>query len=133
MYDSIHQFEPLVPSTIPPAMLEKAGNITRVSTMLTGAAHPTSRTTIREQVRSMNSYYSNRIEGQGTHPLNIEKALKEDFSDRPDVAQLQRIALAHIQAERELEQKVSDGASPMSMAFLIDAHSALYSRLSEDE
>ncbi|CAN5903822.1 Fic family protein [soil metagenome] len=129
MYDSIHQFEPLVP----PAMLEKAGNITRVSTMLMGAAHPTSRATIRERVRSMNSYYSNRIEGQGTHPLNIERALKEDFSDKPDVAKLQRIALAHIEAERELEQRVSEGGAPMSMAFLIDAHSALYSRISEDE
>ncbi|MCU0949955.1 MAG: Fic family protein [Burkholderiaceae bacterium] len=51
----------------------------------------------------MNSYYSNLIEGQGTHPLNIEAALRKDFSESPDTARRQRLAVAHIEAERELE------------------------------
>jgi Fic family protein len=79
----------------------------------------------------MNSYYSNRIEGQGTHPRNIEKALHHDFSQRPDVAKLQRIAIAHIEAERELEDRVIAGESALTSDFLIAAHTALYSRLSE--
>ena len=133
MYDSPHQFEPLVPVNIPPAMTEKAADIVRSATLLAGAAHPTSRSTIRERVRSMNSYYSNRIEGQGTHPLHIEEALRREFSDRPDVARLQRVALAHIDAERELEQQVAAGVSPMSVAFLTAAHKALYARLAEDD
>lgn len=133
MYDSIHQFEPLIPSNIPSSIIEKASEIVRSATILSGAAHATSRATIRELVRSMNSYYSNRIEGQGTHPLNIERALKKNFSDKPDVAKLQRIALAHIEAERELEQRVSQGESAMSVAFLTAAHSALYSRLPEGD
>ena len=133
MYDSPHQFEPLVPAIIPPAMIEKVAAIVRSATRLAGAAQPASRATIRERVRSMNSYYSNRIEGQGTHPLHIEEALQKSFSDRPDVARLQRVALAHIDAERELERQVDAGVSPMSAAFLTFAHKALYARLAEDD
>lgn len=79
----------------------------------------------------MNSYYSNRIEGQGTHPRNIENALHHDFSQKPDVAKLQRIAIAHIEAERELENRVIAGESALTSDFLIAAHTALYSRLTE--
>lgn len=133
MYESPHQFEPLVPSSIPPAMTAKAAEIVREATRLAGMAHPASRKTIRELVRSMNSYYSNRIEGQGTHPLHIERALHKQFSDKPDVARLQRVALAHIEAEIELERLVAEGESPMAAAFLTKAHHALYSRLKEED
>jgi Fic family protein len=133
MYDSPHQFLPLFPASIAPAMMDKAAAIVRSATLLCGAAHPSSRAAVRELVRSMNSYYSNRIEGQSTHPLHIEQALKRVFSDRPDVARLQRIAVAHIGAERELDQKVEAGESPMSFAFLAAAHGALYSRLAEQD
>ncbi|MBI5923950.1 MAG: hypothetical protein HY847_20155 [Betaproteobacteria bacterium] len=57
----------------------------------------------------MNSYYSNRIEGQSTYPKNIERTLRLDFSDKPDIARLQRLALAHFEAEHELEQLVEAG------------------------
>lgn len=133
MYDSPHQFEPLIPASMPPVLLEKAADIVRSATRLTGAAHPTARAAVRELVRSMNSYYSNRIEGHGTHPLNIERALRREFSDKPDVARLQRVALAHIEAERELEARVAAGESAMSSAFLVAAHHALYARLSEED
>jgi len=129
MYNSPHQFEPLIPSIIPVILTDKAAKIVREAMLLAGAAHPVSRAVIRERVRSMNSYYSNRIEGQGTHPLNIERALKKQFSDKPDVARLQRLAVAHIEAEIELEQHVQAGESPLSAQFLIAAHHALYSRL----
>lgn len=93
MYDSPHQFSPLVPSAIPAAIMDKAAGITQSGTRLSGFAHPASRTAIRELVRSMNSYYSNRIEDQSTHSLNIEKALRREFFDKPDVARLPLHAL----------------------------------------
>lgn len=31
---------------------------------------------LREFVRAMNSYYSSRIEGQSTHPKNVDSALE---------------------------------------------------------
>ncbi|MDB5769660.1 MAG: Fic family protein, partial [Burkholderia sp.] len=131
MYDSPHQFEPMLPQINKEELYAQAARIAQAGLGLTSAAHPSARAAVRELVRSMNSYYSNRIEGQGTHPLNIEKALRHDFSQRPDVAKLQRIAIAHIDAERELEDRVIAGESALTSDFLIAAHAALYSRLSE--
>ena len=133
MYDSPHQFEPLVPSSLPKSLIEKAADISRDATRLAGVAHPCAREKIRELVRSMNSYYSNRIEGQSTHPIHIEDALHKQFSDKPDVARLQRVALAHIQAEKDLEELVDQGVSPMSSEFLVTAHEKLYSQLAQED
>src|SRR5580693_5942983 len=35
---------------------------------------------LADLVRSMNCYYSNLIEGHDTHPIDIERALKGDYS-----------------------------------------------------
>ncbi|MGZ3237265.1 MAG: Fic family protein, partial [Burkholderiaceae bacterium] len=64
---------------------------------------PQLRTLLRETLRPMNSFYTNKIEGQHTEPLMIERALKADFSDKPDEARKQRIAIAHIETERSGE------------------------------
>lgn len=133
MYDSPHQFEPLFPETGKELIYAQATRIVQAALSLTSTAHCSARDTVRELVRSMNSYYSNRIEGQGTHPFNIEKALRHDFSQQPDIAKLQRIAVAHIEAEQELEKRVKAGASALKSDFLIAAHSALYARLSEED
>src|ERR1022692_4117478 len=37
-------------------------------------------TSLADLVRAMNSYYSNLIEGHDTHPIDIERALKNDYS-----------------------------------------------------
>lgn len=55
---------------------------------------------LRETLRPMNSFYTNKIEGQHTEPLMIERALRKDFSSQPDEALKQRIAIAHIETER---------------------------------
>ncbi|MRW86365.1 Fic family protein [Pseudoduganella sp. FT26W] len=129
MYDSAHQFEPLLLNdrqleTVAPL----SQSIVMGSIKLTSVAHETTRATLRELVQKMNSFYSNRIEGQITHPRNIERALQNDFSHRPDIARLQRIALAHIAAEKELEG-VGDAGSALRSVFLINVHRALYERL----
>ncbi|MBX6964856.1 Fic family protein [Alcaligenes faecalis] len=133
MYNSPHQFDPLVPASLPQALIEKAADIARDASRLAGVAHPRARESIRELVRSMNSYYSNRIEGQSTHPIHIEDALHKQFSDKPDVARLQRVALAHIQAETDLEELVDQGVSPMNSEFLLIAHEKLYSHLPQED
>lgn len=133
MYDSPHQFEPLFPRSGLERLLERASLITESALELSGTAHPLTLAAIRELVRSMNSYYSNRIEGQSTTPLNIEKALKQDFSAQPEVARLQRLAVAHIEAECELEALVAAEAQPLSAGFILRAHSALYGRLCAED
>src|ERR1700674_3407097 len=53
-------------------------------------------TSLADLVRSMNCYYSNLIEGHDTHPVDIERALKNDYSADPKKRDLQLEAKAHI-------------------------------------
>ncbi|WP_028603863.1 Fic family protein [Ottowia thiooxydans] len=133
IYDQPHQFEPLLPAQNLVELVDATRRVFEKSAALKASASPEARSAIREIVRSMNSYYSNGIEGQATHPANIERALRHDFSEKPDVAKRQRIALAHIEAERELEPSVTTEASALSSAFLREAHKSLYSRLSRED
>jgi Fic family protein len=129
-YTHPSQFEPLLPQQHLDDLRARTRAVVEKSFQLTSRAHPTTIASLRELVRAMNSYYSNRIEGQSTHPLNIARALRKDFSDKPDVAQLQRLALAHIDAECILEQRVAKGENALSSAFLVQTHEELYDRLS---
>lgn len=129
MYPAPYQFEPLLLSERQlETVIPLSERIVIGSLKLSASAHETTRATLRELARQMNSFYSNRIEGQSTHPRNIERALRNDFSHKPDEARLQRIALAHIGAEKELEVLAGDG-SALRSSFLLDAHRALYERL----
>jgi Fic family protein len=131
--NSPSQFEPLLPEKEVERLLALARESIESSMRLTGKAHHTTLRKLRELVRAMNSYYSNRIEGQGTHPLNIERALGKDFSAKPAVARLQRIAVAHIEAEKQLEAEVQGGKSALTVEFVRVAHAAMFSRLSPDD
>lgn len=55
-------------------------------------------------VRSMNCYYSNLIEGHNTHPIDIERALNDDYSDDPKKRDLQLEAKAHIEVQRWIDE-----------------------------
>ncbi len=132
-YTQPRQFEPLLPQNRLDELRQRTRAVVVKSLHLTGSAHPATIANLRELVRAMNSYYSNRIEGQSTHPMNIERALRRDFSEKPDVAKLQRLAVAHIEAERELEQRMAEGDSALTAAFLQHAHAALYGRLSIED
>jgi Fic family protein len=128
-----HQFEPLLLGAAGEPLEATATAIIASSTALHSAAHPTTRERLRELLRAMNSYYSNWIEGQGTHPLNIERALREDFSTKPNVAHLQRIARAYMKAEQSLEALVGGEIEPLSGSFAVSAHRALYSQLAAED
>ena len=54
-------------------------------------------------VRAMNCYYSNLIEGHDTHPIDIELALKGDYSGDARKRDLQVEAQAHIAVQRWID------------------------------
>ena len=58
---------------------------------------------LADLVRSMNCYYSNLIEGHDTHPVDIERALKNDYSTDPRKRNLQREAKAHIEVQNWID------------------------------
>lgn len=55
-------------------------------------------------VRSMNCYYSNLIEGHDTHPIDIERALRNDYSTDARKRDLQLEARAHIEVQRWIDE-----------------------------
>lgn len=60
-------------------------------------------TALADLVRSMNCYYSNLIEGHDTHPVDIERALKGDYSDNTEKRNLQLEARAHITVQQWID------------------------------
>jgi Fic family protein len=96
-------FQPLLPEQRALApLLERAAALVAEGHRLEVAAG-TLRAPLQPLLRSMNSYYTNKIEGQHTRPAEIERALLHDFDADKKAARKQRLALAHIEAEVELE------------------------------
>ncbi|MBC7698871.1 MAG: Fic family protein [Massilia sp.] len=132
-YSQPHQFEPLMPGRGLDRLAVLARPVIEAAHRLQGSANESTRRQLCELVRTMNSYYSNRIEGQSTHPIHIDKALRANFSGNADVAKRQRIALAHIEAERAMEGVGATEAQLLGSQYLVLAHANLYGRLSEDD
>lgn len=86
------------------------GALTDLAVELSGKASgfrasliPSVRAALAELVRSMNCYYSNLIEGHDTHPIDIERALKDDYSQDKKKRDLQLEAKAHIAVQRWID------------------------------
>ena len=60
-------------------------------------------TSLADLVRAMNCYYSNLIEGHDTHPVDIERALKNDYSNDARKRDLQLEAKAHINVQKWID------------------------------
>lgn len=114
-------------------LLSKAGDLVRAATALAGKRVPPE---LHVLLRSMNSYYTNRIEGQHTRPHEIEQALRKDFSANKELAAKQRLAVAHIEAEAALEQRYAGEeavATLYSQQAVQAVHNELFGRLPEQD
>lgn len=60
-------------------------------------------TALADLVRVINCYYSNLIEGHDTHPIDIECALKNDYSTNTQKRNLQLEAKAHITIQQWID------------------------------
>jgi len=81
-------------------------------------------------VRSMNCYYSNLIEGHNTHPIDIERALNNDYSTDPEKRDLQLEAKAHIIVQRWIDNGAGRGRVAQS-EFLCEMHRLFCEELPE--
>jgi Fic family protein len=129
-------FQPLFPEErVLGPLLDQASQLIAQSHRLVGQASPAIRASLAEPLRAMNSYYTNKIEGQHTLPSDIERALKREFDADLEVRRKQRLALAHMDAEVALEQSVRD-VEPRALFLperIQELHAALYSRLPEED
>ena len=134
LYTHPAQMEPLLPSEARLApVLERAHDLIRKADRLAGWRRTAGLSGLRQLLRAMNSYYSNKIEGQHTLPLEIEQALRNDYAEDADKARRQRLALAHMSAELQIETRWSewDVQKVWSVETVCDLHRELFARLPE--
>ena len=79
MYNHISQMEPLYPARTD-VLEDLARELIAASAKLEGRLAPATLGGIRALLRMINSYYSNLIEGHSTHPIDIERAMRDDYS-----------------------------------------------------
>jgi len=87
-------------------------------------------TALADLVRAMNCYYSNLIEGHDTHPVDIERALRGDYSADPEKRNLQLEAEAHIAVQRWIDEGGLDGRA-LTGEGIRDVHARFCERLPE--
>lgn len=89
------------------------------------------RSALADVVRAMNCYYSNLIEGHDTHPVDIERALRGDYSSDRRRRDLQLEAKAHIAVQQWID---AGGLShrAASAEALREIHRRFYAELPED-
>jgi Fic family protein len=88
-------------------------------------------TALADLVRAMNCYYSNLIEGHDTHPVDIERALKNDYSAERDKRNLQLEAKAHIAVQQWIDEGGLRGRATTG-AGLCEIHRRFCERLPDD-
>jgi len=104
----IAAIEPMLPSE---AGFESSGLSDRVlelerrASRLGGMVNPIVLEVITEHMRVINSYYSNLIEGNSTHPRDIRRAMQGDYSSDPAKRDLQLESIAHIDVQRILQNE----------------------------
>ncbi len=120
----------LVPSEAHPAwpdLRDLAFQLGSEAASLAGRLAPETVLAIGDLVRGMNCYYSNLIEGHDTRPINIERALKLDYSRDPERRDLQLEAAAHIAVQSAIDHDKLPRLAPAALA--IELHRLFYAQL----
>ena len=80
----------------------------------------------RDVLSITNSYYSNRIEAQSTHPIDIEKAMLKQFSQDSIQKALQELSVAHIKTQEFVEAHATNH-QVIDRNFIKEIHRRFYS------
>jgi Fic family protein len=132
MFDHPSDMEPLLPrESVLDDALGLAHDLRTEASRLSGMCQPGVGGELAVFLRAMNSYYSNKIEGEHTRPLDLERALHADWSADGDKARLQRLALAHIDTESWIASRRQPVAALYTPAEVTRIHAHLFDRLAE--
>ncbi|MCK9454716.1 MAG: Fic family protein, partial [Sulfurimonas sp.] len=88
---------------IKPELLELAEKVCIESAKIASGYNQHVVNAFRDVLRITNSYYSNRIEAESTHPIDIEKAMLKQFSEDSKQKALQELSVAHIKTQKFVE------------------------------
>ncbi len=102
------------------------------SAALSDKIHPVTQTSIINHLRIINSYYSNRIEGNYTHPIDIEKAIKRQYSEDPTKRKLQIESQIHVEIQELINKKFKTEFDVFSLEFILILHKTFYENMPEE-
>jgi Fic family protein len=127
---NVSVLEPLLPEDRQ-ELEDLATDLVAKANTLAGRLHIVMRASVGDLVRSMNCYYSNLIEGHKTLPIDIDRALNDEFSKEPERRNLQLEARAHIEVQRMIDR--GEAPSPIvSVDFIVWTHRNFCERLPEE-
>jgi hypothetical protein len=121
--------EPLLPPEGTRVLEDLAVELASVAAALAGKLSEESVCAVSTLVRSMNCYYSNLIEGHQTHPVEIERALKGDYSSEPHKRDLQLEAFAHIEVQAMIDSQAPSALGVPRAEYILWLHREFCSRL----
>src|ERR1700687_3716781 len=113
--ESVSTMEPLLigeASRDRPALTDLALDLAQRSAGFRRSLPESLLASLADLVRSMNCYYSNLIEGHDTHPIDIERALKDDYSEDAKKRDLQLEAKAHITVQQWIDGGGREASPP---------------------
>jgi len=114
------------------ALTDLALDLTQKSAGFRRSLPPTLLTSLSDLVRAMNCYYSNLIEGHDTHPVDIERAMKNDYSKDARKRDLQLEAKAHIAVQQWIDAGSLPGGKAITPEGILEIHRRFGELLPED-
>jgi Fic family protein len=131
---SILDLAPFIPSDKAlgqSALPDKAVQLVNCAARLTGQLSPLTLVTLTHYMATINSYYSNLIEGNATRPHEIRAAQHGEYSRDAAKRDLQLESLAHIQVQEWLREQQPNLETLLSPDFIRRIHGEFYRRVPE--
>jgi Fic family protein len=130
--EHITLMEPMLPSLVSSELQDLGIDLSEKAAHLAGMVHPIVQLSIGDLVRSMNCYYSNLIEGHNTHPRDIDRALKGEFSTEPKKRKLQFEAKAHVLLQEKIDSLEMEKKKIVSIDFIRWLHEEFCKNLPDE-
>ncbi len=115
-----------------PEFTDLALELTHKSASLRASLPASIVSSLADLVRTMNCYYSNLIEGHNTHPIDIERALRGDYSNNPSSRDLQLEARAHIAVQKWIDEGGLKGRTAVTPGGIHEIHRRFCELLPEE-
>lgn len=125
---------PQIQGEIPGYLRDMAIDLDQASARLAGRVPAGTQQGLIELLRSVNSYYSNLIEGHHTRLADAERALRNEYDADDEKRFLQMEAVAHIHTEQALEQRLLEEPEldVTSQEFIQWLHAHFYGQMPQE-
>lgn len=128
---AISPFIPSESSLLEANLGEQAFELNKLAAKLSGQLSQISTRKLIQHMAVINSYYSNLIEGNATHPHDIRAAQQGNYSKDPVKRDLQMESVAHIKTQEWILEQTPSYEMVFSVDFIKAVHRKFYEELPE--